>query len=243
MKMYMSIQIKHNDAPNLKKPKFTVDTQLHEKLNEYEITRLMNKHNFTLFLGKAGSGKSTLLISMLNTPSLFKKVYHKIILFCPANSRASIKNDFWSVLPDEQIYDELTEETLQMAYDEAQENALGGFKTLIVLDDVQKALKGECEKLLLSMVNNRRHNFLSIWLCCQTYNSIPRQVRQGLTDLFIFKVNSTEIRNILDEAVEIEPDIFRQILKIAYKNPHDFLYINHATQRIFNNFDEIIIDS
>ena len=80
----MSIEIKHNEAPNLKKPKFTVDGMLHEKLNEYEITRLMNKANFTLFLGKAGSGKSTLLISMLNTPSLFKKVYHKIILFCPA---------------------------------------------------------------------------------------------------------------------------------------------------------------
>ena len=241
--MYMSIQIKHNDAPNLKKPSFTVDGQLHEKLNEYEITKLMNRHNFTLFLGKAGSGKSTLLISMLNTTKLFKRVYHKIILFCPANSRASIKNDFWSILPEEQIFDELTEETLQMAYDIAQEHALSGFKTLIVLDDVQKSLKGECEKLLLSMVNNRRHNFLSIWLCCQTYNSIPRQVRQGLTDFFIFKVNNTEIKNILDEVVELEPDVFKQIIKIAYKKSHDFLYINHESQRIFHNFDEIIIHS
>ena len=77
----MSIEIKHNDAPKLRKPRFTVDTELHNKLNEYEITKLMNRHNFTLYLGKAGSGKSTLLISMLNTPSLFKGVYHTIILF------------------------------------------------------------------------------------------------------------------------------------------------------------------
>lgn len=237
----MSIEIKHNEAPKLKKPRFTVDSELHDKLNNYEVTRLMNRHNFTLFLGKAGSGKSTLLISMLNTPSLFKHVYHTVILFCPANSRASIKNDFWSILPDHQIYDELTEETLQDAFNVAQENALGGFKTLIVLDDVQKALKGECEKLLLSMVNNRRHNFLSIWLCCQTFNSIPRQVRQGLTDLFIFKVGGIEIKNIMDEIVELDAPVFRQILKIAYKNPHDFIFINHATQRIFNNFDEIIV--
>jgi hypothetical protein len=237
----MSIEIKHNEAPKLKKPQFTVDSELHDKLNNYEITKLMNRHNFTLFLGKAGSGKSTLLISMLNTPSLFKRVYHTVILFCPANSRASIKNDFWSILPEHQIYDELTEETLQDAFRVAQENALEGFKTLIILDDVQKALKGECEKLLLSMVNNRRHNFLSIWLCCQTFNSIPRQVRQGLTDLFIFKVGGIEIKNIMDEIVELDAPVFRQILKIAYKNPHDFLFINHATQRIFNNFDEIII--
>jgi len=237
----MSIEIKHNEAPKLKKPQFTVDSELHDKLNNYEITKLMNRYNFTLFLGKAGSGKSTLLISMLNTPSLFKRVYHTVILFCPANSRASIKNDFWSILPEHQIYDELTEETLQDAFRVAQENALEGFKTLIILDDVQKALKGECEKLLLSMVNNRRHNFLSIWLCCQTFNSIPRQVRQGLTDLFIFKVGGIEIKNIMDEIVELDAPVFRQILKIAYKNPHDFLFINHATQRIFNNFDEIII--
>lgn len=239
----MSIEIKHNDAPKLKKPKFTVDTELHNKLNEYEITSLMNRHNFTLYLGKAGSGKSTLLISMLNTASLFKGVYHTIILFCPANSRASIKDDFWSILPEEQIFDEMNIDTLTEAYNMAQDNASEGFKTLIVLDDVQKALKGECEKLLLSMVNNRRHNFLSIWLCCQTYNSIPRQVRQGLTDLFIFKVGGVEIKNILDEVVELEPDIFRQIVKIAYTKPHDFLYINHATQRLFHNFDEIIIHS
>jgi hypothetical protein len=239
----MSIEIKHNDAPKLKKPKFTVDSELHNKLNNYEITKQLNRHNFTLYLGKAGSGKSTLLISMLNTPSLFKGVYHTIILFCPANSRASIKDDFWSILPEEQIFDEMNIDTLTEAYNMAQDNASEGFKTLIVLDDVQKALKGECEKLLLSMVNNRRHNFLSIWLCCQTYNSIPRQVRQGLTDLFIFKVGSVEIKNILDEVVELESDIFRQITKIAYTKPHDFLYINHATQRLFHNFDEIIIHS
>jgi hypothetical protein len=201
----------------------------------------MNRHNFTLYLGKAGSGKSTLLISMLNTPALFKGVYHTIILFCPANSRASIKDDFWSVLPEEQIYDELNIDTLTEAYDIAQANAVEGFKTLIVLDDVQKALKGPCEKLLLSMVNNRRHNFLSIWLACQTFNSIPRQVRQGLTDLFIFKVGGVEMKNILDEVVELEPEVFRQITKMAYTKPHDFLYINHATQRLFHNFDEIII--
>ena len=237
----MSIEIKHNDAPKLRKPKFTVDTELHNKLNDYEITKLMNRHNFTLYLGKAGSGKSTLLISMLNTPSLFKGVYHTIILFCPPNSRASIKDDFWSILPDDQIYDELNIDTLTEAYDIAQANATEGFKTLIVLDDVQKALKGPCEKLLLSMVNNRRHNFLSIWLACQTFNSIPRQVRQGLTDLFIFKVGGVEMKNILDEVVELDPDVFRQITKMAYTKPHDFLYINHATQRLFHNFDEIII--
>jgi len=237
----MPIQVKENPEPMLKKPKFVVDGKLHDKLDEYEITQLMNKHNFTLFLGKAGSGKSTLLVSLLQTPSLFKKVYHTIILFCPPNSRASIKNDFWSVLPDEQIYDELNLENLQEAYQIAEANASEGFRTLIVLDDVQKSLKGECEKMLLHMVNNRRHAALSIWLACQTFKSIPKQVRQGLTDMFIFKINKNEIANIFEEILELTPDVFVDIQKILFRKVHDFFYINTATQRLFYNWNEILI--
>ena len=45
-----------NKEPKLLMPSFSVDTELDKKLNEYEITKLMNKSNFSLFLGKAGSG-------------------------------------------------------------------------------------------------------------------------------------------------------------------------------------------
>ena len=238
----MSISIKKNDIPILKKPKFTVDGELHKKLNDYEISSLMNKHNFTLFLGKSGSGKSTLLISLLQSPSLFKGVYHNIILFCPPNSRASIKDDFWSVLPDEQIYDELNYDNLLEAYELAQANACEGFRTLIILDDVQKNLKGECEKLLLHMNNNRRHSSLSIWLCCQNYKSIPAQVRMGLTGLFLFKIAKKEMENIFDEQVEINEKIFKQILDISFRKVHDFLFIDSNTKRIFEKWDEILIE-
>ena len=238
----MSITIKKNTEPILKKPSFTVDGELHKKLNDYEITKLMNKHNFTLFLGKAGSGKSTLLISLLQSPQLFKRIYHNIILFCPPNSRASIKNDFWSVLPDEQIYDELTLENLQEAYQVAQDNAVEGYNTLIILDDQQKYLKGECEKLLLHMVNNRRHSNLSIWIACQTYKSLPLQVRMGLTSLFIFKINKKEMGNIFLEQVEIKENVFSDILDIAFKKSHDFIFIDTNSRRIFLKWDEIIIE-
>ena len=238
----MSITIKHNQAPDLRRPTFSVDGKLHKKLDDYELTKLMNKHNFTLFLGKAGSGKSTLLISLLKTPSLFRRVYHTIILVCPPNSRASINNDFWGEnLPEEQIYDTLNLEILHEIYDIAQANANEGLRTLVVLDDVQKFLKGECEKFLLHMVNNRRHAGLSIWLACQTYNSIPRQVRQGLTDLFVFKINKTEMNNIFTEQIELFLEKFQEILGMLYKQPHEFLYINTNTQRIFKCWDEILL--
>ena len=239
----MSISIKHNEEPPLKKPSFNVDGKLADKLDEYEITKLMNKHTFGLFLGRAGSGKSTLLISLLQSPKMFKRVYHTIILFCPPNSRASIKNDFWSVLPEEQIYDDLTYDTLSEAYDIAQENASQGFKTLIVLDDVQKNLKGEAEKLLLHAVNNRRHAGLSIWLAAQTYKSIPRQVRQGLTSLFVFKIQKAEMKTLFDEQVEVSEKIYNDILALSYKGSHDFIFIDTNSQRIFINWDSVIINN
>ena len=235
------ISIKTNEAPILDLPEFSVDKQLHKKLNEYDITHLMNKSNFTLFLGKAGSGKSSLLISFLKTKKLFKKVFHQIFLFCPTNSRKSIKNDFWSELPDEQIFDEVSLENLQVAYDKARENAKEGYKTLFILDDVQKYLKGENEKLLLHIINNRRHALTSVWMCCQNYFQIPKQVRQALTDMFVFKINKTEAENLFAEQFEQHKDKFIEILTICFKNNHDFMYLNTNSQRIFSNFNELII--
>ena len=238
----MSIKIKQNEAPELKRPKFLVDSELHPKLNNYDLTKLINKHNFTLFLGKAGSGKSSLAISFLQTPSLFKNVYHNIILFAPKNSRSSIKNNFWETnLPSEQIYDDLTLHNLSQAYDVAENNATEDFQTLIILDDVQSSLKdNEIQKALLHMVNNRRHARLSIWLLCQNYLTIPKQVRMCLTNLFIFKVSKPEMINIFDEQIEISHDKFTNTLSSFYKNSHDYLFIDCVSKRIFENFNEVI---
>ena len=236
------ITIKHYDAPKLKLPKFSVDNELDEKLNDYEITKLMNRSNFTVFLGKAGSGKSSLLISFLKTPILFKRVYSNILLFMPPNSRASIKDSFFDkYLPKEQIYDDVDINNLQEAYDLAKSNATEGENTLIIFDDVQKYFKGENEKLLLHMINNRRHARLSIWFAVQTYNSIPRQVRQGITDMFVFKISKIEMENIFSEQIEQHKELFVEILKLVFQKSHDFMYINTNTQRIFSNWNELLL--
>ena len=165
----------------------------------------MNKSHFCLFLGKAGSGKSSLVISFLNSKEAFKKCLHNIFLFCSANSRASIKNHFWdSNLEPEHIYDDLTIDSLIDAYTLIEHDSEQGLRSLIILDDVQKSLKGDCEKFLLHIINNRRHNRICIWLCCQNYKTIPMQVRMALTDLFIFKVGKQELENIYSELTEID---------------------------------------
>ena len=236
------LKLKNNKKPNLNIPSFSVDNKLKDKLDNIEIFKLMNKSHFALFLGKAGSGKSSLVISFLNSKDAFKKCFHNVFLFCPANSRSSIKDDFWeNNLEEEQIYDDLTIDNLIDAYSKIEQDSLQGFKTLIILDDVQKNLKGDCEKFLLHIINNRRHNRICIWICCQNYKTIPLQVRLTLTDLFIFKVGKQEIENIYEELTEIDKNKFNIITNNAYKNLGDFIYLNCLSQRLFNNWDEIII--
>ena len=239
------ISLIKNKKPNLKMPTFNVDGELHKNLNDYSLTSLMNKSNFSLFLGKAGQGKSSLAISLLKTKGLFKGVYHNIFLFCPPNSRASIKNDFWGEnLPEEQIYDELNLENLQQVYDLAQEDAVEGFKSLIILDDVQKYLKDvDIQKLLLHIVNNRRHALTSVWILAQNYFQIPKQVREAITGAFIFKISKVEFINIFSELIEKEKSLFQEIIeKYAYKEPHSFVFLDTNTGRLFSNWDEISIN-
>jgi len=236
------LKLKNNKKPNLNIPSFSVDNKLKDKLDNIEIFKLMNKSHFALFLGKAGSGKSSLVISFLNSKDAFKKCFHNVFLFCPANSRSSIKDDFWeNNLEDEQIYDDLTIDNLIDAYSKIEQDSLQGFKSLIILDDVQKNLKGDCEKFLLHIINNRRHNRICIWICCQNYKTIPLQVRLTLTDLFIFKVGKQEIENIYEELTEIDKNKFNIITNNAYNNLGDFLYLNCLSQRLFNNWDEIVL--
>jgi hypothetical protein len=238
------LHIKTNKEPPLKKPTFLVDGKLDDKLDEYEITKLMNRSNFTLFCSKAGGGKSTMIVAFINTPHLFKKVYHTIYLFMGKNSRDSIKGSFFDKnLEDNQIYDELNVDNLNEVYEKIKEDALEGYKSLVIMDDVQKNLKDkDVEKQLLHMVNNRRHLGLSLWLANQNYFALPRQIRFGLTDIFLFNVSKKELENINDEQLELTKDVFHNIIKMCFKNPHDFMYINPNTQRIFCNWDEIIIE-
>ena len=236
------LKLKTNKNPYLNIPSFSVDNKLKDKLDNIEIFKLMNKSHFGLFLGKAGSGKSSLVIGFLSSKDAFKKCFHNVFLFCPANSRSSIKDDFWeNNLEEEQIYDDLTIDNLIDAYSKIEQDSLQGFKSLIILDNVQKNLKGDCEKFLLHIINNRRHNRICIWICCQNYKKIPLQVRLTLTDLFIFKVGKQEIENIYEELTEIDKNKFNIITNNAYKNIGDFLYLNCLSQRLFNNWDETVL--
>ena len=122
----------------------TVDNILHEKLNNYELMKTLNKSFVLALIGKAGSGKSHFLISMLNSKPLFNRVFENIMIFIPPSSRSSIKDDFWDEnLSPENSFDELNLYSLENA---CKENADEGYKSLLIFDDVHKDLRANVKK-------------------------------------------------------------------------------------------------
>jgi hypothetical protein len=46
---------------------------------------------------------------------------------------------------------------------------------------------------------------------------------------------------VFDELFETKKDIFLDIIRMAFDEKHNFLFLNIPTQRLFKNFDEIVI--
>jgi len=233
------ITIKKNKKPDLKVCKFMCDTKLDEKLEKYELTKFLNKHSVNLIVGKPASGKTNLLYSFFKSKDLLKGVFDKIIIFQPVQSQKSMKDNIFGKLPDEQRFDELTVENLQDANDQLLDDG----NNCIIFDDMGAYLKnGETKRLFKEMVYNRRHKHLTIFFLCQSWFNVEKDLRKLFTSLFIFKISKSELENIYDEVIETPKEQILEISKMVFDAPYNFLFINTDSNKMFKNFDEIIIN-
>lgn len=239
------MKIKTNENIVLKLPHFEVDKPLSSHLDDVPLLKLLNKSFACSFIGRAGSGKTSLMTGLLQTSKKFKKVFNKIYLFMPSYSRSSMSKCVFECLPPNQIYDELNIENLAEVYNQIEENTKDNLLSLIIFDDVQDKFKGECEKLLLRIINNRRHLRTSIMILAQSYKKISLDVRKALTNHFLFNLSKEDYKTIFDERIYIPEDKWNQILNISRKkndNKGNFIFIDPELSKIFINWDEVILD-
>ena len=239
------MKLKKNEEIKLKLPEFQVDGKLSPHLDEIPLLKLLNKSFACSFIGRAGSGKTSLMTGLLQTKKKLKKVFNKIYLFMPSYSRGSMKECIFDCLPEDQIYDELTLETLSDVYEKLRENTEEGLTSLIIFDDVQDAFKGECEKLILKIINNRRHLRTSLMVIAQSYKKISLDVRKALTNHFLFNLSKEDYNVIYDERIYFKKDDWEAILKQYRKtnnNKGNFIFLDPELQKIFINWDEVIFD-
>jgi hypothetical protein len=218
------------------------DKELNAKLNKYELTKFLNAHTTNLLIGKPRSGKTSLLYSLFQSSRCLKKCFHNIYLFQPSHSRGSMKDKLFDKLPDDQKYEELDYESLDEVMDRIKMSD-PDHNNCIIFDDMTAYLKDyHVEKLLKELVFNRRHLRTSIFFLCQTYISVPKDLRKLFSNLFIFRVNKNELKLIFEEQIEdkTKVNLISEITKLVFDRPFQFLFINTDTQRFFKNFDELL---
>ena len=236
----MKIHIIENEKPKLPECKMLCDKGLHDKLDKYELTKFMNQHSTTLFSGKPKSGKTSLLFSLIK--GVMKKCFHRIYVFQPSESRASMSDDLFGKLPQNQVYDELNYDNLQEVMDKIRIDANKDLNSLIIFDDQTAHLKKkDTLQLFKELIYNRRHLHCSLYFCVQTFYSVPKDLRRLWSNLFIFKCSKNEFQNIWNELIEYDDSLIPKIRKLIYDKPYQYMFLNTDSQRIFKGFDEVKI--
>ena len=229
------ITIKENEKPNLKKCQMKCDVPLDEKLNKYELTKYLNKHQSSIIIGVPGSGKTSLLYSLFKSKPLLKGVFNKVFVIQPPSSRSSMSDDIFSKLPEDQVFEDLNLETLEKIDANLHEGS-----NCMIMDDVTASLKdNEIRKKLRQFMYNRRHKHLSIFFLVQSYKSIHKDIRKIFNNIFAFRCSKSEFEDIFDEVVESKKKYLDDIIRLVYDAPHEFLFINLETQNMMKGFHSI----
>jgi hypothetical protein len=242
----MSLELKKNPKIDLTIPQFLCDNNpLGDHLNKYDMLKHLNCFGFTGLIGRSGSGKTSLLISFLTgkrDKKIFRKVFDNVVLVMPSTSRQSIKKNPFKDHPEDKMYEDLDLSTINTIYDNLITSSENNETTFLILDDVGASLKNkEIQKRLRQIIYNRRHLKVHIFILLQSFMSLPKEIRKLFTNVIMFKPPKTEFQNLFDELLETKKDLALQVMNFVYDKPHQYLFLNVESQKIYKNFDEIII--
>jgi GTPase SAR1 family protein len=237
------MHLKINEAPDMKKIHFSCDEPIHPKLEKYPLTReFLNMYNTTAFVGTQGSGKTSLMLNFLT--GFYKKTFHYVYVFMPKTSRNSLHNNvFDKHLPKNQIYEELNESTIHELYEKLKVNSMRGYKSLVIYDDVQRSLKDyNTLKSLKNIIANQRHLKVVNLILLQNFFALDKSLRELINNIILFKLGKSQNEKIFNEIIESHRDRFDGIRKLVFDAPHQWMFVNVKSQRVFKCFNEIVFD-
>ena len=230
--------------PKLKPVHMMCDDIIDPKLEEFpSIKMCFGTSNTTLISGGTGSGKTTWLIQMIK--SIWKKVYHDVIIIIPENSLNSISdkdNVFRKYLDPENIYHTYDVDTLKEIYEKIEENASQGYYTLLLIDDYGNQLKNKMEaKILQSMFLKNRHLRLSVFVLCQSWYQAPKIIREICNNAVLFNTSKSQNFKFFDEVMNIKKNEFDELMK-RLPTTHDYILISLKHKKIYHNWDEVTFE-
>jgi hypothetical protein len=231
----------HDPNYSLKPVHFSVDDIISSKIKE----PFPNTSFFWTIVGKAGSGKTSLLVNTMIHKEIYKKAFDKVILVQPKTSRASLNDNIFEGLPDNQIFEKLDFnvvdriEMIRKDFDKQNETKKKNRNMLLILDDVTASLRDN-EDVLIQLTTNRRHLKLSIVLLVQFLMSIPRPIRLQITHITVFKPSNEIEGNIIrDEFANLPSKDFKKLTRFVWRDSHDFLFIDKQSEKYYKNLQQI----
>ena len=238
----MKIQVRNGVDPGLKRPVFLCDKQLKDGVPEpYHL--LVDSYKFILWVGRPGSGKTSHLFSLFKDKRCLKKTWNNIILVMPSQSIKSMTDgsNIFKDISDEKIYDDLAD--IDVIREQVKGYADEGENSVIIIDDQMTKLKDSAiEKILSDIVANRRHYRTSIILLTQIYERVPLKLRKLVNNvIMMFRPSKKEMEMMMEELLEQDRDTTLAVNKIAFNKPYDWLMVDVPTQKVYSNYNEIII--
>lgn len=231
----------------LKLPVLLCDDMINPGLADIPMLSHLNNYGFNLITGKPGSGKTSLALSLLTARGknrVWRKAFNHVIICFPSQSRQSLKDDPFKNHPANKCFEDLDLDAIQKIYKMLEENVAKDPKenTLLLLDDVATSLKRrEIQFLFKKIVMNRRHLRVQIVCLLQSYISLPLELRKLATVMMMYKPSKVEAINFYNELFESKKDVIDDIIKFVYRKHGDWMLLDINSQRMYKDFDEIIV--
>lgn len=207
----------------------------------------LGKSFFIACVGPPRSGKTNILLSLLKNKKAFYRRFDSVYWFSP--SSGTIKDGL--PIPDENQFEDYDPDIVDSIIDDINEDEeRAGEDICLVFDDVVNSMKKN-DRSFLRLAFNRRHlitgGSVNIIIITQKYNKLPLGIRTGLSGVILFKANTrVETKIINDELIDLDKEELNILMKVSYRKPHDFLFINlnsgDKNNKYYPNFNHLIFD-
>ena len=210
--------------------------------------------------GASGSGKTTLLTSMMSAKKMngvrqsYRKCFDKILICSPTlGSGKSAKKDVFADVRAEQKFKEFTNTTMAEIFKTVEDNREEEENTVLILDDIGAQLRRSAgaEKQLVSLLQNRRHLFCSVFILVQKFKDLPSGIRNNMTHFVSFRPkNQLEMESICSEVFPFSKKYWQQVIDYIFETDDKFSFfmIDMSLRdtnkfKYFKKFDEIFIEN